>query len=105
MSETDLQMNQLDLNELNNDLKDINQTIQGLMYLLYYIGGASSVLAVGFLTKLYKNCYQKKEKIIKIDQENLVSLIDLEKKIDNIDNKIAVAIKINEDKDESKEKN
>ena len=96
MSETDImQMNNADFSSLQNDMDEINESIKVLTYTLYYLAGATSVIVGGVLLKLSKSyCLKKRNKVVELSEES-VSL--LSNKIDNLEAKVAVAIKVKQE--------
>tara|TARA_Y100000816_G_C25937239_1_gene488799 strand:+ start:391 stop:699 length:309 start_codon:yes stop_codon:yes gene_type:complete len=94
MSETDLiNMNNVDFSSLQNDMNKINETLTALTYILYYLAGATTVIVGGVLFKLSTvYCIKKnKNKVVELSEES-ISL--LSNKIDELDEKVAVAIKV-----------
>ena len=96
MSETDImQMNNVDLSSLQNDMDEINESIKVLTYTLYYLAGATSVIVGGVLLKLSKSyCLKKRNKVVELSEESVSLLSD---KIDNLEAKVAVAIKVKQE--------
>ena len=96
MSETDImQMNNADFSSLQNDMDEINESIKVLTYTLYYLAGATSVIVGGVLLKLSKSyCLKKRNKVVELSEESVSLLSD---KIDNLEAKVAVAIKVKQE--------
>ena len=96
MSETDImQMNNVDFSSLQNDMDEINQSIKVLTYILYYLAGATSVIVGGVLLKLSKSyCFKKRNKVVELSEESISLLSD---KIDDLEAKVAVAIKVKQE--------
>lgn len=100
MSETDVQMNQLDFSELESDVNQINDSIKALTYAIYYLSGATTVILALFVKKLLKNLYCKKSEVIQISEESISLLSNIEKRINDLDSKVAIAIKIEKQESE-----
>ena len=96
MSETDImQMNNVDFSSLQNDMDEINESIKVLTYTLYYLAGATSVIVGGVLLKLNKSyCLKKRNKVVELSEESVSLLSD---KIDYLEAKVAVAIKVKQE--------
>ena len=96
MSETDImQMNNIDFSSLQNDMDEINESIKVLTYTLYYLAGATSVIVGGVLLQLSKSyCLQKRNKVVELSEESVSLLSD---KIDDLKEKVAVAIKVKQE--------
>ena len=92
MSETDIiNMNNVDFSSLQKDMDKINDALTVLTYTLYYLAGATTVIVGGVLFKLSTvYCIKKKNKVVELSEES-ISL--LSNKIDELDEKVAVAIK------------
>ena len=99
MSETDImQMNNVDFSSLQNDMDEINESIKVLTYTLYYLAGATSVIVGGVLFNLSKTyCLKKKNKVVKLYYESVALLSSVEKKVDELETKVAVAIKVKQE--------
>ena len=99
MSETDImQMNNVDFSSLQNDMDEINESIKVLTYTLYYLAGATSVIVGGVLLKLNKSyCLKKKNKVVQLSDESVALLSSVEKKVDELETKVAVAIKVKQE--------
>ena len=93
MSETDIiNMNNVDFSSLQKDMEKINDALTVLTYTLYYLAGATTVIVGGVLFKLSTvYCIKKKNKVVELSEES-ISL--LSNKIDELDEKVAVAIKV-----------
>ena len=99
MSETDImQMNNVDFSSLQNDMDEINESIKVLTYTLYYLAGATSVIVGGVLFNLSKTyCLKKKNKVVQLSDESVALLSIVEKKVDELETKVAVAIKVKQE--------
>ena len=99
MSETDImQMNNVDFSSLQNDMDEINESIKVLTYTLYYLAGATSVIVGGVLLQLSKSyCLQKRNKVVQLSDESVALLSSVEKKVDELETKVAVAIKVKQE--------
>tara|TARA_B100000886_G_scaffold268808_1_gene192888 strand:- start:687 stop:989 length:303 start_codon:yes stop_codon:yes gene_type:complete len=99
MSETDImQMNSVDFSSLQNDMDEINESIKVLTYTLYYLAGATSVIVGGVLFNLSKTyCLKKKNKVVQLSDESVALLSSVEKKVDELETKVAVAIKVKQE--------
>ena len=89
MSETDINLNNIDFSSLQEDMDKINQTITLITYTLYYLAGATTVIVGGVFVKLSKvYCIKKKNKVVELSEKSISSLSH------QLDQKIAVAIKL-----------
>ena len=99
MTEVDVQ--QIDIQDLNSNVEDLETTITTMTYVLYYVAGATAIVFLIFMYSLFrKYCNDlNKNKAIKVSEESvslLSSVKNLESKINDLDSKVAIAIEIQE---------
>ena len=88
---SEVYVNQIDISSLNNDMTQLKNTLNTVLYIVCFSFGSIATIAIGVTYKEFNKCF-KKNKAIKIKDDEIRLLEAFEKVEGKIDN-IAVAIK------------
>ena len=93
MSETNVNMMNLDLTELKQSADETKQMLIVINNLVWYLAGVATTTVIGGLAYIANDCKNRRKKVVKVDNNSVSLLNDINGKLDDI----AIAIKVEDD--------
>jgi len=93
MSETNVNMMNLDLTELQQSADETKQMLIVINNLVWYLAGVATTTVIGGLAYIANDCKNRRKKVVKVDNNSVSLLNDINGKLDDI----AIAIKVEDD--------
>lgn len=93
MSETNVNMMNLDLTELQQSADETKQMLIVINNLVWYLAGVATTTVIGGVAYIANDCKNRRKKVVKVDNNSVSLLNDINGKLDDI----AIAIRIEDD--------
>ena len=93
MSETDINMMDLDLTELKQSADESKQMLIVITNVVWYLAGVATTTAIGGVAYIVNDCKNRRKRVVKVDNNSVSLLNDINGKLDDI----AIAIKVEDD--------
>lgn len=93
MSETNVNMMNLDLTELQQSADETKQMLIVINNLVWYLAGVATTTVIGGLAYIANDFKNRRKKVVKVDNNSVSLLNDINGKLDDI----AIAIKVEDD--------